>query len=69
MYHTLAKKHKTSLRKLFSDYGQEFEQKDDLQGIFPSKTIIASTKKAFLLKDLSTKPLNALNQLYLKKTK
>ena len=69
MYHTLAKKHKMSLRKLFSDYGQEFEQKDDLQGIFPSKAIIASTKKAFLLKELFTKPLDALNQLYLKKTK
>ena len=68
MFHTLAKKHKMSLRELFSNYGQEFEQKNDLQGIFPLKATIASTKKAFLLKDISTKPLDALNQLYLKKT-
>jgi hypothetical protein len=46
MYHTLAKKHKMSLRKLFSIYGQEFEHKDYLQNIFPSKSEIASTKKS-----------------------
>jgi hypothetical protein len=68
MYHTLAKKHKMSLRKLFSIYGQEFEHKDYLQNIFPSKSEIASTKKAFLLKDLPSKPFDALNPLYLKKT-
>jgi hypothetical protein len=68
MYHTLAKKHKMSLRKLFSTYGQEFEHKNDLQGIFPLKSNIASTKKAFLLKKIPTKPLDALNQLYLIKT-
>jgi hypothetical protein len=68
IYHTLAKKHKMSLRELFNNYGQEFEQKDELQGIFPLKSDIASTKKAFLLKDIPTKPLDALNQLYLKKT-
>jgi hypothetical protein len=49
MYHTLAKKHKMSLRKLFSIYGQEFEHKDYLQNIFPSKSEIASTKKTFFV--------------------
>lgn len=68
MYHTLAKKHKMSLRKLFSTYGQEFEHKSDLQDIFPSKSKIASTKKAFLLKDLPSRPFDALNRLYLKRT-
>ncbi len=68
MYHTLAKKHKMSLRKLFSIYGQEFEHKSDLQDIFPSKPKIASTKKAFLLKDLPSRPFDALNRLYLKRT-
>merc|ERR1712224_590700 len=28
MYHTLAKKHKMSLRKLFNKYGQEFKHKE-----------------------------------------
>lgn len=68
MYHTLAKKHKMSLRKLFSVYGQEFKHKSDLQDIFPSKSKIAGAKKAFLLKDLSFKPFDAFNRLYLKKT-
>jgi len=68
MYHTLAKKHKMSLRKLFNAYGQEFEHKSDLQDIFPSKSKIASTKKAFLLKDLPSRPFDALNRLYLKRT-
>lgn len=67
MYHTLAKKHKMSFRELFSIQGQEFELKSDLQDIFPSKSKIASTKKVFLLKDLSFKPFNALNRFYLKK--
>ena len=69
MYHTLAKKHKMSLRQLFINYGQEFERKDDLRSIFPLKSKIASTKKTFLIKDLTFKPFDALNQLYLKKTK
>ena len=55
MYHTIAKKHKMSLRKLFSVYGQEFEYRSDLRNIFPSKSKIASIKKVFLLKDLSSK--------------
>lgn len=67
MYHTLAKKHKMSLRELFINYGQEFERKDDLHTIFPLKSSIAGAKKTFLLKNLSYKPLDALNQLYLKK--
>jgi hypothetical protein len=68
MYHTLAKKHKMSLCKLFNIYGQEFEQKDNLQNIFPLNSEIASTKKAFRIKDSSSKPFDALNQLYLKRT-
>jgi hypothetical protein len=68
MYHTLAKKHKMSLVQLFKKYGQEFEYKPDLQGSFPLKSSIASTKKNFLLKELLFKPFDALNQLYLKKT-
>ena len=68
MYHTLAKKHKMSLRKLFSIYGQEFDHKDKLQNIFPSKSEIASVKKAFHLKDSPSKPFDALNLLYLKRT-
>ena len=61
MYHTLAKKHKMSIYKLFMIYGQGFERKNDLKNIFPSKSKIASTKKAFLLKDLTSKPFDALN--------
>jgi group II intron reverse transcriptase/maturase len=68
MFHTLAKKHKMSLAQLFKKYGQEFECKKELHGIFPLKSSIASTKKTFLLKDLPSKPFDALNQLYLKKT-
>lgn len=64
----LSKKHKISLRKLFSIYGQEFEHKDNLQNIFPSKSEIASTKKAFRLKDSPSKSFDPLNQLYLKRT-
>ena len=48
MYHTLAKRHKMSLRKLFSKYGQEFEHKEDLHNIFPLKSSIASLKKTQL---------------------
>jgi hypothetical protein len=47
MYHTLAKKHKRSLRELFSTYGQEFEKKDDLQRIFPLKSRLLTPKKLF----------------------
>lgn len=68
MYHTLAKKHKMSLRQLFANYGPEFEFEEDLHGIFPLKTQIAGTKKAFLVKASLSKPLDALNKLYLKKT-
>jgi group II intron reverse transcriptase/maturase len=67
MFHTLAKKHKMSFRQLFINYGQEFERKDDLRSIFPLKSKVASTKKSFLLKDLPSKPFDALNNFYLKK--
>jgi hypothetical protein len=56
MYHTLAKKHKMSLRELFSIYGQEFERKENLQNIFPFKSHVAGTKKALLFKVLPSKP-------------
>ena len=68
MYHTLAKKHKMSLAELFKKYGQEFEYKEDLHNIFPLKSSIASAKKTFLLKAAPSNPLDALNQLYLRKT-
>ena len=68
IYHTLAKKHKISLRKLFSKYGQEFELKEDLRNIFPLKSRIAALKKTFRVKDSPSKPFDALNQLYLEKT-
>jgi group II intron reverse transcriptase/maturase len=68
MYHTLAKKHKMSLHKIFSNYGQEFERKEDLCGIFPLKSSVASLKKNFRVKDLLFKPFDALNQLYFKRT-
>jgi hypothetical protein len=64
MFHTLVKKHKMSLAQLFKKYGQEFECKKKLHGIFPLKSSIASTKKTFLLKDLPSKLFDALNQLY-----
>ena len=50
MYHTLAKKHKTTIRKLFIKYGDNFKLDKELQDIFPSKTDVASKKKAFLIK-------------------
>ena len=67
MYHILAKKHKMSFHKLFSNYGQEFGRKEDFHGIFPLKSSIASLKKTFRVKDLLSKPLDAFNQLHLKK--
>merc|ERR1712032_1813036 len=51
MYHTLAKKHKMSLRKLFNKYGQEFKHKEGLRNIFPLKSNIAGLKKNFPIKD------------------
>jgi hypothetical protein len=69
MYHTLAKKHKMSLRELFSIYGQEFEHKENLQNIFPFKiTKLQVQKKLFYSKIYLQNHLDALNPLYLKKT-
>ena len=68
MYHTLAKKHKTSIRKLIEEYGDSFRLKKDLHGIFPSKSQIASTKKAFLIRVLLYQPFDVFNTMYLKKS-
>lgn len=68
MFHSLAKKHKMTLSKLFKIYGQEFEGKNDLQNIFPSKSRIASVKKGFLTREVQYNPQEVLNKLYLKKT-
>jgi group II intron reverse transcriptase/maturase len=64
IYHTLAKKHKTTIRKLFIKHGDDFKLDEELQDIFPSKTDVASKKKAFLIKQNFSPPLDALNQLY-----
>jgi hypothetical protein len=68
VYYTLAKKHKITLRKLFIKYGYDFIVNKKLQGIFRSKTDVAGTKKAFLLKHNFLKPFDIQNKFYLKKT-
>ena len=68
IYHTLAKKHKTTIRNLFIKHGDDFKLDKELQDIFPSKANVASEKKAFRIKQSVSPPLDALNKLYLKKT-
>lgn len=66
IHHTLAKKHKTTIRKLFIQYGDDFKLDEELQTIFSSKTDVASKKKAFLIKQNLSQPFETFNQLYLK---
>ena len=68
IYHTLAKKYKTSIHKLMKKYGDDFSLSEDLQNIFPSKSQIAGIKKTFLIKQSLSNPFDVLNKVYLKKT-
>jgi len=50
IYHTLAKKYKTSIRKLMKKYNDDFKLKKKLQNIFLSKSQIAGIKRVFSIK-------------------
>lgn len=66
IYHTLAKKYKTSIRKLINKYGDDFRLNANFQNIFPSKFQIAGIKKTFLIKRFFSYPFDTFNKVFLK---
>lgn len=69
LLHTLARKHRTSLKEVINIYGKDLEQNAGTKGTFPSKSQIAGWKRGFSSTDVPTKPSELLNRIWLRRTR
>jgi group II intron reverse transcriptase/maturase len=70
LLHTLARKHRTSLKKVIEIYGKNLEHNADTKGTFPSKSVIAGWKRGFRsTTDAPTNPSEHLNRIWLRRTR
>lgn len=62
LYHTLANKHKCTIKQLVNKYGPELQNEESTKGCFPTKVEIASMRKKFMINQKLREPYSALSQ-------